>query len=277
MKSKNFNKYMIIAILLVFLYITIISLLCYFGILSKENLVLTFTTALGWLVALLIAIIHLNRIRIDNQTIKKYDIKKKLEIEAFKEVNKAINEFSNRVTSVLTHFSYTLPSKLKFHIQNPFLFKFDPIQVDQELGLIRVNLYQGNANFLLSIEAHEIAIIEYDHYRKYINFKTEDLSNLINEFIKYFTIIKKKDLIKEQGFLEFNEKCHQINELAHEIISYLFDYRILLMNSILEEIFDKTVPSRKPKEPKYKLLTELAFKEEVKKEEERRVEAAIKK
>jgi len=42
------------------------------------------------------------------------------------------------------------------------------------------------------------------------------------------------------------------------------------MNSLLGEIFDKKVPERKPRDPKYKTLKELAIKEKVEKEAETR-------
>lgn len=263
-------------VLLIVGYIIAVLLLFYFGFLPGENLLLIFTSALGWLIALLIAIIHLNRARKDNQMATKYEIKKKLEIEAYKEVNKAINDFSHTVISISTLFFYTLPSKLKLHIQNPEIFKFDRIKIDQEIGLARINLYKGNTKFLLTIEANEIAIIEYDFYRKFINFNTDDLYKLINEFILYFSKVKTEELKNAQGYNEFKKRCNQINELTHNITSYLFDYRIILMNSILEEIFDKSVPYRKPLDPKYKLLTEVAIKEEVEKEEKRRTLTAIK-
>ncbi len=38
------------------------------------------------------------------------------------------------------------------------------------------------------------------------------------------------------------------------------------MNSLLVDIFDIKVPMRKPRDPKYKLLTEVAIKEKVEKE-----------
>lgn len=275
MKSEKSSKHMTTTILLVLLYIIVVSLLCYLGVLSGENLVLTFTAALGWLVALLIAIIHLDRARRDNQAAKKYEIKKRLEIEAFKEINKAINEFSSKITSFLVFFS-SLPNTLELHLQDPLIFKFDLIQIDQEMRSKNVDLLKGSADFLLTIEANEIAVIEYDHFRKYIGFRKEDLRVLISDFDLYFTKIKMDRLEQEEGFLEFKEKCEQISELGHELISYLFDYRIILMNSLLKDIFMKSVPPRKPRDPQYKTLEEVAIKEEVEKEAERRIKAAMK-
>ncbi len=276
MKSKEANSPILLTVLLIAGYIIGVLFLLYFGILPGDNLILVITSAIGWLIALLIAIIHLNRARKDNQKSTQFEIKKKLEIEAYKEVNKAINDFSESVTAISTLFFYTLPSGLRLHIQNPQIFKFDIFKLDQEIGLTRVNLYRGNVKFLLSIEANEIAIIRFDFYRKYINFKTDDLYKLIDDFVLYFSKIKIGELIQPQGYDEFNKRCDQIKELADVIISYLFDYRIILMNSILAEIFEEKVPYRKPLDPKYKTLTEVAIKEEVEKEEKRRSLAAIK-
>lgn len=111
--------------------LTIIILFC-FKVIEIESLWLISTSALGWLIALVIAIIHLNKAKEDNQEATKYEIKKKLEIEAYRDVNKAINNFSNTITSVSTLFFYTVPSKLELHIQNPMIFKFDRIQIDQD-------------------------------------------------------------------------------------------------------------------------------------------------
>ena len=58
----------------------------HFKVLNRDNLILSVTTALGWLIALLIAIIHLERARRDNQTAKQFEIKKRLKIETFKEM-----------------------------------------------------------------------------------------------------------------------------------------------------------------------------------------------
>jgi len=49
------------------------------------------------------------------------------------------------------------------------------------------------------------------------------------------------------------------------------------MNSILKDIFEKKVPNRKARDPKYKTLTELAIKEKVEKESIKRDKIRFKK
>ena len=277
MKPEKSRTPVGITLLLIGIYIIVILLLFWFNILKVKDLVQISTVALGWLIALLIAIIHLNRARKDSQEAKEYEIKKKLEIEAYKEVNKSINDFSGTINSVLTLFFTSLDSKLKLHFQFPKFIPFDRIQIDQEIAMTRINLYNGNTKFLLAIEANEIAIIEYDFYRKYINFETDDLYNLLSDFISYFSEVKTNTLKNKQNYDDFKKRCSQISEQAFDIISYLSDYRIILMNSILEEIFGKSVPHRKPLDPKCKLLTEVAIKGEVEKEQRKRELASIKK
>jgi len=138
-----------------------------------------------------------------------------------------------------------------------------------------VELLKTYADFILSIESNEIAVIEFDHYRKYIQFQIEDFKELIRKFETYFNKLNLDALNSLDVFSEFKAKCDSLFEMSCTIQSYLFDYRILLMNSFLEDVFKKKVPERETRDSKYKLLTEVAKKEEVEKEEKKREEAAI--
>jgi len=79
-----------------------------------------------------------------------------------------------------------------------------------------------------------------------------------------------KDLLTKKGNSEFTKKYDEISDNLFTIQCYLFDYRIVLMNSLFGDIFDTKVPFRRPKDSKYKLLTEVAIKEEVEKELKKR-------
>jgi len=250
-------------ILLIIAYAASILLLFYFKVLSGNNLVLTFTTAFGWLVALLIAIINLNRARKDNKKAKDYETKKRLEIDAFKEINGTINVLSDKLTNLSTFFLATLPNHLKNHLENPTLFKYDPIKRDLEREALRVGLYEGMTIFLLTIEANEIAVIDFDYLRKYIGIQMEDLHKLLDEFNTYSSKLFDLTYIKQpQSYLELKDKCNKIWNFILLIEGYLFDYRIILMNSILSDIFARSVPPRKPRDPNIKTLKEVAIKEE---------------
>jgi len=267
---------MVATILLIIGYVVAMLVLAYINVLSKENLILTFSTALGWLVALSIAIINLNKARKNNKEAKDYETKKKIEIDAFKEVNKATNVLSNKLISVNTFFLSTLPNHLKNHLMNPTLFKYDPIKMDLERGRLRVELYEGMAAFHLTIEANEIAVLEFDHYKKYVGFQVEDLHKLFDDFDAYSSKLFDLSYIRQpQAYAELKSKCDNIWEFAWNILGYLFDYRILIMNAILTDIFGRSVPPRKPTDSNIKILSEVAVKEEVEKEADRRAVRSI--
>jgi hypothetical protein len=231
-----------------------------------------FDATIGWLVALFIAINYLKKNRKDNQIAKKEELRKNLEIDAFREINKSITVFSNAISSVSSFYRALYSLKIFMFRKNPTIFKFDRIKIFQEMRSENNILMQGLLKFLSAIESNEIVVIQFDYLRKYIQFQLDDVNDKINNFESYFNKIEEKNLISEDGYIEFKEKCDEIIEQFTNIQSYLFDYRIILMNSLLSDIFDAKVPMRTPNDKKYKLLTEVAIKEEVEKEATKREE-----
>jgi len=117
------------------------------------------------------------------------------------------------------------------------------------------------SNFVIAIEANEIAVIEFDCLRKYIQRKTNDVSEVIRvsrDVLNDVTLNPLK-LSLDNGWIK---QCDDINEKLMDIIGYLFDYRIELMNSFLSDIFENEVPRRKPSDPQCKTLLEVAEKED---------------
>lgn len=246
------------------------------GALSENDFINNITIFVGWIVALLIAWIYLQKTRKDNQIAKKDEIRKSLEIDAFREINEAVTTFSSIITSVSTAYLFTWPYKLKSHMQNPRMFEFNKTEIDLEINQQIVNLLGGSADFILAIEANEIAVIQFDHLRKYIQFKIDDVNKLIRDFQKNLASMGIEDLRTEKNYSEFKRKCKDLHDELGVLQSYLFDYRIELMNSMLGEIFDSHVLVRRPRDPKYKILTEVAIKEEVEKEAKAREDKFLK-
>ena len=86
-------------------YLTILALLAGYGIflylvwrtdaLQPGDFINNITIFVGWIVALLTAGIYLNKTRKDNQKIKKEEIRRSLEIDAFRKINRAVTNFAN--------------------------------------------------------------------------------------------------------------------------------------------------------------------------------------
>jgi len=261
----------------IFIFLSLLVILAY-GIIEYfyHGRFATFGNIVGWLIALLIAINYLQKNRRDNQIAKKEEFKKSLEIDAFREINESVTTFSHAISDISAFYRTLYSLKLFLFKKNPTIFKFDKIGIIQEMRKEHENLTQGLTRFLIAIESNEIAVIQFDHLRKYIQFQIDDVNDKIDNFEKYINKIEKEKLLFEEGYSEFKENCDEIIEYFTNIQSYLFDYRIVLMNSLLGDTFDTKVPMRKPRDPKYKLLTEVAFKEEVEKEARERERRYIK-
>ena len=260
----------------IFIFLSLLVILTY-GIIEYfyHGRFATFGNIVGWLIALLIAINYLQKNRRDNQIAKKEEFKKSLEIDAFREINKEIYNFSHLIGNISVYY-ILLKSKLCLYEKYPEIQKFNKVEIDFQIGQQVVNILKGISNLSLIIESNEIAIIQFDHLKKYIQFKTEDVKELIIDFQKYIFKETIKDLLTKKGNSEFTKKCDEIIDNLFTIQWYLFDYRIVLMNSLLGDTFDIKVPMRKPRDPKYKLLTEVAIKEEVEKEARERESRYIK-
>lgn len=221
---------------------------------------------IGWLVALFVAINYLQKNRRDNQIAKKEEFKKTLEIEAFREITKEIYRFSNLLSNIS---AYYLNTKNQVHLYKkyPDIQKIDKVKIDFEINQQIVNILNGISNFILVIESNEISLIQFDHFRKFIQFRTEDIKELILEFQKYFW---EKTILSDESIFEIDKKCDEVANETYNLQSYLFDYRIEIMNSLIGDFFNKNVPRRKPLDPQYKLLTEVATIEEVEKESKKR-------
>ena len=235
------------------------------GTLEVSDFINNLTLFIGWIVALLTAAIYLSKTRKDNQRLKKEEIRRSLEIDAFREINKAVTSFGSVLVKVSNKYLWW-PFDLKNYREDPRYHKFDKAKIGLETVRQNSDLRGGEVEFILAIEANEITVIQFDHLRKYIQFKVDDACELIRQFSDYLGVVALENL----GYSDLKERCERIREELSEINSYLFDYRIELMNSMLGEIFDSQVPIRKPRDPKHKTLTEVAIKEEVEKEAERR-------
>jgi len=279
-KIKHFlisNSLYVITILVGLLFVNYLKSLKSKQLITDKEYISSFTTIVGWGIALLLGLMHLQKTRRDNRIAKKEEFKKSLEINAFREINKAVTELSDAISKLGVSF-LILPGNLKLYSIDPSrMLTFDKFQQEQKLRNESINIRTNLANFILVIESNEIAVIRFDHYRKYIQFQFDDIFDKIEKFLAYFSNLRIEELITVEKQRELKERCDKLNDELWSIGSYLFDYRIELMNSIMGNIFDSRVPIRKPRDKKYKVLTEVAIKEEVEKEAEERESKVFKK
>jgi hypothetical protein len=217
----------------------------------------------GWIIALLIAWIHIRKNREDNLIVQEKEIKKRFEIESFKEINKVMVENEEGLTDISTYYIFTWKHKIRNNIKD--LNGNEIILTNNILTNIHLEAREQNTrlielwkNFIVSIETYEIALIQFNKLREVLNNKFKEILFITNDFEKYIlNLARKQSLNKETDLAELDKKMLEINNKIMDIACYLRDYRIELMNSMLGDIFHSEVPKRKAKEPN-KTLTQIA-------------------
>ena len=230
------------------------------------------TIIVGWLIAVALLWANLTETKANNRRLKNEEIKKAIERESFKEINKAITNLSWGITKLSTTI-FSMPGMIKSFIA----INLDPKinEKAKELWNEELEMMRLNTEFTLAIEANEIAVIKYDHYRKFLHMRIQDLFKEVTEFREQLAVLKIEELKVLKIMTEFAVKCYALSEKHFDIQCYLHDYRIELMNNFLEEIFEEKVPERNIPVKKHKLLREVATKEAVQKESEEREKKAL--
>lgn len=218
---------------------------------------------LGWLFAFLTGLFHTRQNREDNLIIQNNEIKKRLEIETFKEINKVIVENEEVLTDISTYYTFTWKLKIKNSIKNKKPNDSEIVLETHTLTHIHLEAREQNTrlielwkNFIISIEAYEIVLIRFNKLREVLNKEFRKMLFITNDFENYILNLARKKLLKED-LIALDEKMREIDNKIMDIGCYLRDYRIELMNSMLGDIFHSKVPKRKAKEPN-KTLTQIA-------------------
>jgi hypothetical protein len=235
------------------------------NVLSVKEVVQQVTILLGWGIAILIGFIHLNKSRKNSEELRKDEIRDKFNIDAFRTIQKGLDKFTDALSAISSSYLFW-PGKLRVHLKFPEISLFDPHKLDFDISEHMIKFCDGQCDFIRSIEANEIAVVKFDHFRKFIHLRAEELKQSVDSFRSWINAHSSLILTNEETQNQFTNKCKNTYEEIDSLLGFLYDYRIELMNSMLGHIFASYVPQRKPKDPNIKTLPELAKKEEVEKD-----------
>lgn len=235
------------------------------GVLSAKEVVQQITILLGWGVAILIGLIHLNKSRKNSEELSKDEIRDKFRIDAFRSIQKGIDRFNDVLSEISSSYLFW-PGKLRLQLKFPEVSSFDPHKLDFDISEHIIKFCDGQCAFIRSIEPNEIAVVQFDHFRKFIHLRAEKSKQSIDSFRSWLNANNSFILVNENTQDKFTSKCKITYEELDDLLSFLYDYRIELMNSMLGNIFASHVPQRKPKDPKFKTLQEVANKEDIERE-----------
>ena len=153
----------------------------------------------GWIIALLIAWINIRKNREDNIIIQNNEIRKRLEIEAFKEVNKMIEEVNLALSEIGAYYGYELIKELSSNEDSLFLSKLQSYtQFNKKMEDKLLMLW---IKYKLKIRSHEIALLQFNDLKNKIDLKFKDSVLFASEFGKYIQTIKTKNRMLLKVFL----------------------------------------------------------------------------
>lgn len=127
----EFKKHKFICIIISVYSLSILTLMIT-NLISISNFINNIALLVGWVVVLHVTLLQLQKSREDNQIAKREEIKNSLEIDAFREVNKARHDFSDIISSISVTF-LKLSSDLKMHFKYPKICKFNNLEVGMKI------------------------------------------------------------------------------------------------------------------------------------------------
>ena len=148
----------ILGILLLVLYVVGVFIAYSRGILDNATIVDNVFTVAGWVVVLWIGFAHLRKSREDAVESQRDETRKIFQISAFREINESVNKFSKVLSRAVASYTW-IPSQLELHIIHPYV-TFNVVEIQQKLGAELIELHEAHSEFIGSIEANEMAVLE---------------------------------------------------------------------------------------------------------------------
>lgn len=243
-KTRLFNYIIPLAILLGFVLCLLLKV-----IKVESSVIATVVIALlGWPLAVDNIFLQVNN-----------SLRRKIESEAIREIDGAATKISSAFVSVVT-------------FDNDFVVK--PIDIPEDLwykaahekhtSIIEetVTMRKAFGDLYRALEANEIAIIHLECYYRYLTIIIGDFIEHIDKLSSDFLLAIEWNMSEEK----YKEEVTKLRPLKDEwvtIASYLMDFRKMLQNELLGNVFKRQLEPRKPLPGYGTTLDKVATKEEV--------------
>ncbi len=233
------------------------------GWLKSESLAESVAQFFGWLIALMLAALHLTKSRADADEGRRLEVKKSFQVDAFRQVNESLTRFSTTLTNIASPYN-TIPGTLyHFPVEHGEKKVLDEIYGE---GLMNTaSLYEGCSDFFTAFEANEIALLRFAHLKNYVGHEVEQVQKAIMEFQNFAWGKPVAQFFQGDDRKKMARYCRETSDTITALQAHISDLRILLMNEFMGDIFESEVAHRVPRDPKYSLLQEVATPEIVEK------------
>ncbi len=227
------------------------------GLLPESALAGNITQFVAWILALVLAAIHLKISRENDFEGGREETKRSLEIEAFRGINEGISAFSSLARSIKSPFD-SLRSYISISPPTEFSRKRAQEVFSSEIIAPGPNLWDALTKLTLAIESHEIAVVKHRYLVNYLFPQIEKTSDLIWRLKLDLPSMISRWLQDPEVGTEIIQRCGEASDKLLILEGYAFDLRIHLMNELLGDVFGEKVPQREPTDPKFARLTDVA-------------------
>lgn len=206
-----------------------------------------FSNVLGfasWIIALLIAWIHIRKNREDNLAIQNGEIRKRLEIEAFKEVNKTIEKTAMILAEKETCYyrMYIQMNEARLNDKESTILLLSSLRnIYNKMSHETMGLPELWKKFNLSIMAYEIILTEFEGSLDILRAKFKASIVLTLKFEKVLLNLKENDSLTKNVLPTLKKECKAIKKNLTDIGLCLKNYRVETMNKIMGPIFDRKI------------------------------------
>ncbi len=250
--------------------VAILLALRFIGQLNTGELARDIAIILGWIVTVLVATHQQTAAQRENDRLKRDDLRRSLQVEAFRHVSDAAIRFSGEVSEISSTYSVTA-----FTLSRPAILPLESVirAVYSDTNKHFVGLQQSMSRFAFVVETYQLTVSDLHHLYLYICFRIDDVTQRISSLP--IQVPETHALTNADARINFQRECANIGESLNNIRLFIGDLRVELMNSLVGPLFDRRAPRRQPLKPSIKTLVELATPEAVAAEQQQRLIDAV--
>lgn len=216
-------------------------------LISEDFFFLSIVALLGWLFALITNLIHTKQNREDNIIIQNNEIIKRLEIDAFKEISKTIENTATVLAKKETCYFHICrqveETDLTTVVSLSSLLKTLE-DTYNKMSQATMGLPELWKKINLSVKTYEIILRKLNELLLALENEFQTSIVLTHGLEKYFSTLKTKNNLTINDISALKEKCENIEKKINKIGLLLTGYHVAATNQILGPVFGCKLPSK---------------------------------
>lgn len=220
------------------------------------NIIAILAAVIGWVIAMK----SVNKQHKKNLELSREEFKKNLQIQTSDHAIELLVKVRQSLGE-LNLYLIQLPGRIETVTSNPLNLKLDESGLSPSAKLS--DLWNISAKdwfqFTYYFEAREVILFEFNEMKRALLDKISVVTNTITPYSfylgsLYYSKILPNLPLAENELIELFKKTDELNQHIYDLLGYMMDFQIELQNAFLSDIFNYSIPSREPTDPKFIVL-----------------------